>query len=682
MTRIFLVLVLLAMAMIASTPAQAAEPDYDILVIGGTASGFGAGVAAVRMGSRVALIEETSTLGGMASNGLGRTDIGHGSRANGLFEEFRQRVIRHYGGGSGLVYEPKVADAIFKEMAAEQPLLSIFYRTRAVGVKSADGRIQAVEVEDLATGRRRPIRARLYIDATIEGDVAAWAGADYRVGREARSAEEPHAGVIYYDNNTGDLLPGSTGEADDKVMSYAYLLVAKDYGPGADKTIPKPENYDPASYLYSADWPKSWPATSGALPNGKYELNQHPWGIDLPGINYDYPNADYERRAEIQKRYRDHALGYLYFLQTERGLKNLGLPDDEFLENGGVPPTLYVREARRVLGKALLTEADVTRARTRIQATSVAIGDYPMDSHAMTPPPPPTPELRHRGEGEMWLHRQTPWYQIPIGIIIPNKISNLLVSSAVSATHVAYGTLRMEPVRMSMGQAAGTLAHLALFYGRRPDQISPELVQDKLLAQGAYITWFSDITAGSRHFRAVQFLGARGLFPGDKFLPTEPVTRGEAARLLFETRRLIAPETKPETFAGPHFNDVGVTHPLYPYVESLYAAKILPGGGNFRPDAPLERGEAARWLVLSMRQIAPDWAADTSGEPRYADVSPESGCFPYVQGLAHQRIAAREWRAPVGKPEDTTDFYPESPLARDDFAMALFLAYRGLCGGY
>lgn len=655
------------------------SPEYDVLVIGGTASGFGAAVSAARMGSKVALIEPTQRLGGMASNGLGATDIRKTAFANGLFEEFRQRVIKHYDGGNGLFYEPSVADSIFKEIASEQPNLQIFYKMRPIKVQTQNGKITSVTAEDVQTSVQKVFHAKIVIDATIEGDVAAWAGADFRVGREARSKEEPHAGEIYYDNNTGDILEGSTGKADRKVMSYAYLLVTKNYGPNADKTIPMPKGYSPEKYRYTTPWKQSWPNNDGRIPNNKYEMNQHPWGIDLPEINYDYPTSNYKQRAEIEEQYKNQALGYLYYLQTEMGLKNLGLPDDEFEENSGFPPTLYVREARRVMGKVLMTEQDITEARARIQPTSIGIGDYPMDSHSMVAPS--SPNLRHRGEGEMWLVRQTPWYQIPIGILIPNKISNLLVSSAVSATHVAYGALRMEPVRVSLGQAAGTLANLAVKFNKDPEDIPAEWVQDKLLDQKVQLTWFSDITRESRHFKAIHFMGAHGLYQDEKFLPNEPVTRGEAARLILALKKLLDSSAKVVTFSGPHFADIPYIHPQYEAVESLYAEKIIPGGGNFKPNDAITRGEMARWLVLSLKSISPEWGKPDES-PQYSDVSPESKYFPYIQGLYKEHIRAFIFRDPEkGLDEESAlgkKFHPDAKITRDDFAMTLFLAYRSL----
>jgi hypothetical protein len=291
---------------------------------------------------------------------------------------------------------------------------------------------------------------------------------------------------------------------------------------------------------------------------------------------------------------------------------------------------------------------------------------------------PPSPNEAHRGEGEFFLRRQTPQFQVPAGVIIPNKIENLLVSSAVSATHVAYGALRMEPVRMIMGQAAGTLAALSLQYRQRPDEIKIDLLQDKLLDQNVYLAWFTDITPTSRHFKGIQFLGARGLFPNLQFEPEQQVTRGEAARWIFGLRQLLDPSLRPNTFGGPHYDDVPVSSPLFPYVESLYAAKIIQGGGKFKPQEPLARGEMARWLMLTMRQYDPKWGTKTTEAPVYTDVSEDSPMVAAIRGLAAEHINARSWRDPEGNTGESTNFYPGSAIERDDFAMTLFLAYRSI----
>ena len=166
------------------------------------------------------------------------------------------------------------------------------------------------------------------------------------------------------------------------------------------------------------------------------------------------------------------------------------------------------------------------RARLLARDSSVAIGDYPMDSHAVEDLTDPT--RRDKGEGECWLAKFTPWYQIPYGVMVPKTIDGLMVTTAVSATHIGYGTLRMEPVRMSMGQAAGVAAYYSISYCVDPRYVYPPWIQDKVLDQHAYIAWYSDVTPDTRHFKAIHFIGARGMLPGEAFRPDDPLTLGDA----------------------------------------------------------------------------------------------------------------------------------------------------------
>ncbi|MEN6370825.1 MAG: FAD-dependent oxidoreductase [Armatimonadota bacterium] len=624
---------------------------YQVVIVGATAAGTAAAVSAARLGADVALVEETNRAGGMAANGLSSTDIRDISKSNGFFEEFRSRVASYYGSGNGLRYEPRIANAVMKSMIYGEKHITFFRRTRATGIIRQGPRTAGVQVTNLDTGEVGELYGQIVIDATVEADVADAAGVRFRIPREARSKKEPHAGYIYYDDTTGEILPGSTGEADERIQSYAYLITVKDYGEGADKSIPEPPDYNPEDYRYSPPWKESWAFTSGRLPNGKFEINQHPWGTDLSEINYDYLYASSERRAEIDLLYRWRALGYLYYLQNELGMKSLGLADDEYPDNGNFPPTLYVREARRMIGLDSMDESDVTFARERSFADSIAIGDYPMDSHAaenLT-----DPNARHKGEGEFWLANYTPWYRVPIGIIIPEDTPGLLVLTAVSATHVTYGTLRMEPVRMSLGQAAGTCAALALRYSTYPDRMPAAIIQDRLLTQKAYITWYEDVDKNTRHFRAIQFLGVRGFFPEESFRPEDNLTQEEAAWLM---DRLVKVET-----SGPTAN----------------SETAPPQGGN-----PITRTEFAQLLVDAKRQVDASWVIAPLGVSHYADLQAGSPVSALAETLYNHRIDTRGWAGPPSEAATGLFFSPDAPITRADAAQAIWLAHRPVAMEY
>lgn len=616
---------------------------YDLLIIGASASGTAAAVTAARLGMSVAVVEGTNRVGGMASNGLGSTDLRMPARSNGFFEDFRRRIVAFYGEGDGLRYEPRVANAVFKDMLYEMPGIDLFLKHDAIKPIMSGKRVTGAVVCDLTSGKQCTLTASITIDATPTGDFAAAAGCRFMLGREPRSPEEPHAGHIYFNNATQEILPGSTGAGDCLQQSYAYLMIWKDYGEAGAPLIERPEYYDPETYRYSPVWKKTWNFDSGKLPNGDYEINQHPFGIDWPGINHHYPTTGKAERDKVDAMYRARALGYLYYFQNELGHKNLGLSNDEFLDSGNFPQELYVREARRIIGNYLFRENDVTFAPDIRRRDSIAIGDYPMDSHAMEDLK--NPYRIDKGEGEAWLRKFTPPYQVPQGVIVPKGVEGLLVSTAVSATHWGYGTLRMEPVRMSMGQAAAAAAYWSVVYGISPRCVRPAWVQDKVLSQDSYIFWNSDVDRDTRHFEAINFLAAHGIFPAEAFAPAKPITggdaaiaiarmleaegcqtgppvapalpqevctRGQFAVMLAEAKAKVSCEWAPISPSQPSYQDVPTTSPYYRAVETLKARRISAAlfenyqPGLFQPDAPMNRADAAQAIYLAHRASAMD----------------------------------------------------------------------------
>ncbi len=628
------------------------EAEYDVLVIAATGSGVAAAVSAARMGLRVALVEETNRLGGMSVHGLGAADIRVLTRSNGFFQDFRERVLSFYNlsPNERPRFESRVANAIIKDMVYAQPAITVFMKSAACGALVSGKTVRGAVIKDLQSGKCGKIWAPVVIDATDTADFSRSAGARFRVGREPRTEREPHAGVIYFDDKTQEILPGSTGEGDCKTQSYSYLMIWKDYGEAGAPLIEKPRGYDPETYRHSPEWPKTWAATSGKLPNNKYEINQHPFGGDWPGINFDYPTATPERRREIEALYRDRALGYLYYVQNELGHRNLGLADDEFLDNCNFPVGLYVREASRLIGEYTIYEDEVTNARSYHRVDAVAIGDYPMDSHAMEDLKDPS--RRDKGEGEQYLSTFTPWSQSPYGILVPCEIDGLLVTTAVSATHVAYGTLRLEPIRMSFGQAAAAAAYWSILYGIPLRQVRPAWTQDKVLAQGSFVNWNPDVNAQTRHFVAINFLGARGVFPEEEFRPDAGITREQAEAALNQMLRL---ETE---WAGLR------TVPAQPQPEAPASARALT------------RGEFAVMLVDAKRRVDPLWNCSPTGQS-YADVPPNSPYYVAVETLRAHRISAMLFADP-----EPGLFRPDAPMTRADAAQAIYLAHRTAAMGW
>lgn len=680
-------------------PAQSKRDkavEFDVVIVQANSSGAAAAIEAARRGLRTALVEPTTRLGGMPVNGLSATDLRRPYHLSGFLGRFRDRVKALYTAegikdANGLRYSPRTAHQAMKSLLYEQPNLTIYRRARLAHVQartlpSGRRRVEAVEIEELdangqPTGRRGRLRAKVFIDATDCGDLAAWAGAAFRLGREPRTRREPHNGVIYYDRNNDLYLPGSTGQGDKRLQSYAYLFTVKDYGPGADKTGPAPPGYRREDYLHTPPWQKSWAVTDGRMPDGKYEINQHPQGSDRQGINDRYPLSDYRARAQVERQYRDQVMGYLHYIQTEQGQKQLGLPDDEYRDSGGFPSLLYVREGRRIIGEQAPDEMEITTARELVRPESVGIGDYPMDSHAVRPKTDwTTPDF---GEGEWWLYKQTPWHPIPLGILIPLGFDNLFVTTAVSSTHVSYGTYRMEPVRMACGQAAGVAAALCIRYHLAAREVPARQVQDELLPSfhnsngDPYLVlhYFTDLKPGSPYYRAIQYLASRG-FAADQetFKPNAPTTRDELSAWL---KLLVQRAALPPQVMGS-YRDAGgkrveiVRRAYFPYMgasydpDGLHAFNALSGAGV------VTRAEAIRWLARVL-----GWKADPAYD-RFADVT-DPDLRADLSAAASHGVDPAIWdgfraRTPEGK----WLFRPDAPITHAELFAALYLAQIGL----
>ncbi|MBO7394138.1 MAG: FAD-dependent oxidoreductase [Abditibacteriota bacterium] len=492
--------------------------DTDLLVVGANSSGIAAALTAARMGIKVLLVEETNRIGGISANGLGSCDLGDARHASGVFAEFLGKIGSFYDTSYPLRYEPRVVNAVYKDMVYNEPNITLF----------TDAKIKPTLEGNKVTGgvinNKYTVCAKVSVDATDTGDFASLCPTVVRYGREKRSEREPHGGKIYFNNATQSVLPGSGGKKDRRLPSYAYLLTVKDYGADAPE-LDMPPDYDPAVYEHSPEWNETWNVTSGRLPNNEFEINQHPFGSDLPGINYKYANLGDRKRAKIDEKYKNRVLGYIYYLRNERGHTNLGLADDEYLDTDNFPQTLYVRECKRIMGERVFDEYDVTHTAENYDFPSIGIGGYPMDSHATEDLKDPT--AQHRGEGEMWLKSFTPIYRIPYSVIIPSGAENLLVSTCVSSTHIGYSTLRIEFTRSSMGQAAGTLAAEAVLSRVSPRQVKPFTVQRQLLKQGQYLAWVADVPVESPYFEAVNYLSSAGVFRDENFRPEDIATEEE-----------------------------------------------------------------------------------------------------------------------------------------------------------
>jgi hypothetical protein len=598
------------------------QTNYDVVIVGGSSGAIGAAIGAARSGSSVVLIEDTPVLGGMLSNGISNIDCFSYQSLSGVFDEFRGKVKAYYTplmstdpifksekkpsvpqntsvknpqfsnpfesrarqtneAVQGGRWEPHVADRLFKEMVASYPNLTVYYNRFATGVIKDKNRLVGV-VTNSKQGKVMTFSGKVIIDATHEGDVAAWAGAPYRVGREARSKEEPHAGEIYFYNNTGEIIPGGSGRQDQGIVSYGIRLCIQYYDPskGTKHIIKRPPpGYNAAMYQH-ADF-GSEDAFEPSMPNMKTEMNKNPIGNELQEVNWTWPEASRPEREKLYEFYKNHALGFLYYLQHERGLKNIGLAKDEFTDNGNIPYRVFAREARRVVGEITLNESDINpfvldnpTLTPPFQSKSIAVGHYPIDAKPvhqkinMTTP--------DKGEGDFFLSNVISPFQVPYGAIVPKNVEGLLVPVALSATHVAFSAIRMDPTWTVLGQASGIAAGISVKTGIPVRELDVREIQAELLRQKCKLVFYWDLPAEHPHFTDIQMASIKGWIKPQvsrDFYPDSLLTRSQAAQLLVNAFGLWT------SVSNIHFSDVDYRHADFRAVETLFDLGILTAFG-------------------------------------------------------------------------------------------------------
>ena len=523
---------------------QATAATYDLVVYGGTSSGIMAAVQAKRMGQTVVVVSPDRHLGGLSSGGLGFTDTGNKAVIGGLAREFYHRIwlayqnpetwrwqkSTEYGNkGQGTpavdgqnrtmwIFEPHVAERVFEDYVRELdiPVHRDEWLDRRAGVAMTEGRVTSIR---MLSGAR--FEGRMFLDASYEGDLMAAAGVDYHVGREANSIYGEHwngvqTGVLHHRHHFGAVAqkispyrtpgdptsgllprissqpPGAYGSGDQRIQAYCYRYCVTDH-PDNRVPFPKPSGYDPAQYelllrIFQAGWRETFDKFD-PIPNRKTDSNNHgPFSSDNIGRNYGYPEASYERRKEILEEHRTYQQGWLYFIandprvpkDVQERMRHWGLAKDEFRDNGNWPHQIYVREARRMKGEFVMTENELTGKRST--PNPVGMGSYTIDSHNVQRYV--TPDGFVQNEGDIGIPIAP--YSIAYGALTPKRAqcANLLVSVCVSSSHIAYGSIRMEPVFMILGQSAATAAMLALREGIRVQDLPYDRLRAELLKQG------------------------------------------------------------------------------------------------------------------------------------------------------------------------------------------------------
>jgi hypothetical protein len=502
-----------------------ADHKADVVIYGATSGGALAAVSAVREGKTVLLIDPDTHLGGLITSGLGATDTGNRAAIGGYSREFFTRVrdyyIARYGATSkqvkdcsdGYRFEPSVAMLTLKAMLAEVKITPTF-KKRLKSVKKTGTTIEKIVTEDGDT-----YSGKVFIDATYEGDLFAAAGVKYHVGREGREVYgESLAGVQAFSRAhqfhvpvngldamkkplpfiyTGD--PGKPGQGDKKVQAYNYRLCITDR---KDNRVPftKPEGYDAAQFELLARYLKARPDVKFGqlcnpirMPNDKTDTNNNgPFSTDHIGANWDYPEGDRATRERILKDHIFYTKSFLYFLASDprvppdlqKEVNRWGHAKDEWVDNGNFPPQIYVREARRMVGAYVMTQKDLMAERTKDD--SVALGSYNADSHHAQRFVKADGTVINEGDFQVPVDP----YAISYRCLTPKaeECGNLLVCVAVSSSHVAYGSVRMEPVFLSLGQAAGVAAAQAIDEGTTVQKIAVAKLTDKLKKQKAVLS--------------------------------------------------------------------------------------------------------------------------------------------------------------------------------------------------
>jgi hypothetical protein len=524
-----------------STAWGQAPEAFDLVIYGGTSAGVIAAVQAKKMGKTAVIVGPDVHLGGLSSGGLGYTDSGDKAAIGGLSRDFYHRLWQHYQADSAWnwaprmplksqgaeeegkpkveamwLFEPHVAEKIFDDYVREFqiPVLRNEWLDREHGVVKQGDRIVSIR---MLSGKT--FAGKMFVDATYEGDLMAAAGVSFHVGREANSVygemwngiqkDARHHGHLFKvpvdpyvvpGNPASGLLPrisaeppGNNGDGDHRVQAYCYRMCLTDV-PENRIPFPQPAGYDPAQYelllrVFATGWRETF-AKYDRIPNGKTDTNNHgPFSTDNIGCNFDYPNASHERRKEILQEHRLYQQGLMYFLANDPRVpedvrskqSKWGLPKDEFKDNGNWSHQIYVREARRMIGEYVMTEHDCLDK--KVTPDSVGMGSYTVDSHNVQRYV--TADGHVQNEGDIGVHTPRP-YEIAYGAIVPKRgeCGNLFVPVCCSSSHIAYGSIRMEPVFMILGQSSATAAILAIDKRIPVQEVSYAELSARLQADG------------------------------------------------------------------------------------------------------------------------------------------------------------------------------------------------------
>jgi hypothetical protein len=562
----------------AAKPQDVDGKSYDLVVIGGTPGGIACAVRAAREGLSVLLVNQTQHLGGFVTSGAGGWEAPYDGLRSPIYGEMITSAAQYYAKTYGEEspqhilsmpsktsrahidrpkIEPRIAELLFNEMVEKEKTLTLLLGHIVTKAERDGALVKNVTLKPMHGESTITVGGKIFADGMYEGDLMAAAGVKTQIGRESRTQYgEKHAGVIYtqerhkepgqrgfpkaadegtlnirYNSHaTADIVEGpQSGEADGSVMAYNYRLVLT-RDPANRIMVTKPANYDVVIAK----------AAGGGgfvpnLPNKKVAWN----GGRLIGPQNEYPAADWPTREAISKRYLDGMLMRLWWVQNDpaapekdrKQFENYGLAADEFPDNHHVPYEIYVREARRLVGRYVFKEQDNVIAegvaRTPIHSDSIAMTDWPVDSVACLPRKAPGGNT----DGIFFLGEESRPAQVPYRSILTNEIENLLVPVAISASHVGWGSIRLEPVWMQLGESAGFAAALAVKGQQTPTKLDPDALIRKLASSRVMISFFNDVdvTSDAPQVAAAQYFGTKGFFASYDAKLDEPLTEAVKA---------------------------------------------------------------------------------------------------------------------------------------------------------
>lgn len=485
----------------------------DVFVYGATPAGITAAITLKKQGYSVRIAECSRFIGGMTTSGLGATDLGTERALGGLAKKFYDELARYYNVEKCTRFEPHVAEQIFRDWLSELKI-DVQKEQFIASVDKEDGVIQQVVMADGTT-----YAAQQFIDASYEGDLLAHAGVSYIVGREAGTVYkeiyngvqfgtqhhkfesfidpykiegQPESGLLY--GISDEVVTEQNGAGDARIQAYNFrMCLTKDH----NVPFPKPRNYQREHYALLLRYLEAghWDAMKLHTPlmNGKTDLNNHgAFSTDFIGMNYAFPDASYQEREEIFQQHVTYIAGLLYFLANDakvplairQEVAEWGLAADEFIETHHWPRQLYIREARRLLTDYCMTEHHALQR--QICEQPIAVASFHMDSHHCR-----RVVLNGRVVNEGDIQIPVKPFAIDVRALLPKKqqCSNLIVAVCISASHIAYGSIRMEPVFMMLGQVAGTLAALAIEQQTAVQHVTYAQLKQQLLEQGHVVEW-------------------------------------------------------------------------------------------------------------------------------------------------------------------------------------------------